>query len=426
MLAGAVHAVEAVEQTRQVGLGDRGAAVADRQAHGLVLRLDGHPHGAAVDAVADGVVEQVGHRPAQQRGVGGHDGVAAHLQPDLGVLEQDVQEVGGLVGQCGQRQRGQVGRQRPLVGAGHEQHVVDDRAQPLQLLQVGLQRVLQLVDVARAGQGDLGLADQVAQRRAQLVGDVGVEGRQALIGRLQAIQRAVEGAHQPDQLGRQVLGRHAQAGVGRVQGAGALRQAVDRRQAPAGDPPAQQADQRRDQHRHAQRPDAQHQARGVERGGVGGDHQAHVGTAAEGGDLAGQGHEPLAVGMDDAKAVAGRLKRLAGHELEARIGALDAVADGPVGRGERLQLVGHQRPARGILQLADHRHDDLRAGVQLLGLVALQFQALEAEQGHAGQDRHRAGGDGEHQGQAPGDRLRREEWGGGDHDEEPSGRCSRT
>ncbi|KAG0924420.1 hypothetical protein G6F32_013922 [Rhizopus arrhizus] len=96
-----------------------------------------------------------------------------------------------------------------LPGTRQEQHVVDDGTQPFQFFQVGLHHLLQLSVVARPRQRHLRLAHQVGQRRAQFVGDVGVEAVQAGVGRGQPVQRAVERAGQVAQVCRQAVGRQA-------------------------------------------------------------------------------------------------------------------------------------------------------------------------------------------------------------------------
>jgi hypothetical protein len=79
-----------------------------------------------------------------------------------------------------------------VVGLGQVQHVVDHLRHPLQFFQVAVQRFAVFLEAARAGEGDLGVGQQVGQRRAQFVGDVGRERRQALEGVVQALQHGVD------------------------------------------------------------------------------------------------------------------------------------------------------------------------------------------------------------------------------------------
>ncbi|MNP30215.1 hypothetical protein D3C76_1232790 [compost metagenome] len=110
------------------------------------------------------VVQQVDQRPAQlglfDRGLG----IAVDTDADLGVFEDVVQVIEGGGYLFGQRRLGQCRGLAALVGAGEEQHVVDDAAQALELLQVRLQHFEVVLGTAATGEGDLGLADQVGQR----------------------------------------------------------------------------------------------------------------------------------------------------------------------------------------------------------------------------------------------------------------------
>ncbi|MNC44264.1 hypothetical protein D3C75_931640 [compost metagenome] len=141
-----------------------------------------------------GVVQQVDQRPAQLGLFDGHLGIAAHAHADLRVFENVVQVIEGGRHFLGQRGLGQGSGLAALIGTGQEQHVVDDAAQALQLLKVRLQHFEVMLGAAPAGQRHLGLADQVGQRRAQFVGNVGVEGFKAGIGLVDPLQGGVEGA----------------------------------------------------------------------------------------------------------------------------------------------------------------------------------------------------------------------------------------
>jgi hypothetical protein len=110
-----------------------------------------------------------------------------------------------------QRQRRQAHRRAAprdgtAVGLREEQHVVDQHRHALHLLEVGQQRLAQRLGRALARQRQLGLADEVGQRRAQLVRDVGVEALELRIGLLEPRHQRVE-LLDP---GQQFLGRIVQ------------------------------------------------------------------------------------------------------------------------------------------------------------------------------------------------------------------------
>ncbi|MNH31715.1 hypothetical protein D3C79_921090 [compost metagenome] len=121
-----------------------------------------------------------------------HQGIAADLDPYLRILENEIQVFQGRGHFLGQRGGRQFGRLAALVGAGKEQHVIDDGAQSLELFKVRLQHLEIMLCRAPASQGNLGLADQVGQRRAQFMGDIGVERFQSRVGLFDPLQRRVE------------------------------------------------------------------------------------------------------------------------------------------------------------------------------------------------------------------------------------------
>ena len=104
----------------------------------------------------------------------------------------------------------------------------------LELLEVRLQRLLELGRAARPRQRHLRAADQVGERRAQLVRDVGVEGLELLVGVLQPAERAVEGGREVGQLDRQVGQRQALRRRRRPQRLRVAREPLQRMQADAG------------------------------------------------------------------------------------------------------------------------------------------------------------------------------------------------
>ncbi len=61
-----VHAIEALEQARQVLGGDAGAEVAHQEFDGAVARLRSHHHAAAFGPVAQRVLDQVGEHLLQR------------------------------------------------------------------------------------------------------------------------------------------------------------------------------------------------------------------------------------------------------------------------------------------------------------------------------------------------------------------------
>ncbi|MNG28327.1 hypothetical protein D3C84_1135760 [compost metagenome] len=96
-----------------------------------------------------------------------------------------------------------------MVGLGQIEHVVDQLCHPLQLFKVAVQGLAVFVQVAWAGEGDLGVRQQVRQWRAQFVGDIGRERRQTLKGIIQTFQHGVDGLCQFGQFNRHLVFRQA-------------------------------------------------------------------------------------------------------------------------------------------------------------------------------------------------------------------------
>ncbi|MNT54617.1 hypothetical protein D3C72_1917920 [compost metagenome] len=72
------------------------------------------------------VVQQIDQRPTQVSDLDLHVRIAADLDLNLGIFKDEVQVFQGRRHFIGQRCRGQFGRLAALIGAGQEQHVVDD------------------------------------------------------------------------------------------------------------------------------------------------------------------------------------------------------------------------------------------------------------------------------------------------------------
>ncbi|MCY1222230.1 hypothetical protein D9M72_343150 [compost metagenome] len=89
-----------------------------------------------------------------------------------------------------------------MVGARQEQHVLDHARQALVLFQVGFEQRLIFGHASALRQRDLGLADQVADRRAEIMRQVRREFGQPREAVLQPRQHVIEGRRQLAQLGR--------------------------------------------------------------------------------------------------------------------------------------------------------------------------------------------------------------------------------
>ncbi len=239
-----IGTIEPVEQARQALGRNRRTLVLHAQAS--VAETDTYL--AAIGGEAQGVVQQVGQHPPQHAAVAGQAQAAFAQQADVAVFRQRLVELQQRVDFRAQVQGLAAGRQQAVVGLGQQQHVVDHRGEPFQLLEVAVQGLAIILQRAWAGQYHLGLGQQTGERGAQLVGDVGGERREALEGFFQARQHGVQLAGQPAQLLWHPAG--VEAGGEGVGGnpRGDFAHPSQRRQAGAGGPGAEQ---RRGQRRQA-------------------------------------------------------------------------------------------------------------------------------------------------------------------------------
>ncbi|MNF93393.1 hypothetical protein D3C84_760660 [compost metagenome] len=79
-----------------------------------------------------------------------------------------------------------------MVSLGQIQHVVDQLRHPLQFFEVTVQGFAVVLDGAGAGEGDLGVGQQVRQWGAQFMGNVGRERGQALKRVVEASEHGIE------------------------------------------------------------------------------------------------------------------------------------------------------------------------------------------------------------------------------------------
>ncbi|MNR04796.1 hypothetical protein D3C85_1207860 [compost metagenome] len=258
-----------------------------------------------------------------------------------------------------------------------------------------------IVKRARAGQGDLGVSQQVRQGRAQLVGDVGGKRRKTLEGIVQAPEHGIEGLGQFSQFDRHLRVRQACGQRARRYAGRHFAHASQRAQAAACGPGAKQgggqgreADGQPDQLLHARKKmlvvsdvQQQGQAHRILFAGL----QRRVEAAVV-----------STVDMQGADARVGGRDRQVGLAVEPELAVAAADAQGQVGLVAQLGLQGGQalRQCATVVdtfqQLAQYRQ---LAGEQLL----VQFDEVgfagTAEQ-YAGQQRDDSGAGGEQQGQA--------------------------
>ncbi len=360
----------------------------------------------------DGVLQQVRHRAAEERALQPGLGLHVALDDDLGtrLVEHELEELDGLAHFLRHRREYQPGRHLATVGAREKKHVVDDGAHPFQVFEVGLQHLLELAGAALARERHLRAADEVGQRRAQLVRHVGVEGFELAVGFFEPAQRAVECFGQRREFHRQRLRAQPlrqRLGPQRLR---LLRQPLQRPQSHAGDPVAREG-----HHQHRAQPERDQRtqeslARARIGLGVAPDDQSHRRPLLEGIDVHRQGterpllprqldHAGVAVGLAGEPVDLGQALAV----LEARVVAEHPEAHAAVFGREGVHARLHARPALGAADGLDPELQALECGVELLVLVPLQLSRQHVVQREAGQregrERHRR----EHQHQPRGD-----------------------
>jgi hypothetical protein len=153
--------------------------------------------GARARGIQDGVVQQIDDGAHEQRRIHRRPRrkVALHDDRLAGFFQRSVREIRPSCRPLPAMHVSASSRGRfAAVGPRQEQHVVDDAAQALQFFQVRLHHFLEFAGIARPGKRHLGHADQVAERRAQFMRHVRIEGLRLPVGLLEAVERAVDGA----------------------------------------------------------------------------------------------------------------------------------------------------------------------------------------------------------------------------------------
>ncbi|MNS98903.1 hypothetical protein D3C72_1332840 [compost metagenome] len=358
-----------------------------------------------------GVVEQVDQGPAQVGDLDSHQGIAADLNPYLGILENEIQVFQSRGHFISQRSGRQFGGLAALVGAGQEQHVVDDRAQSLELFKVRLQHLEIMLCRAPARQGDLGLADQVGQRRAQFMGDIGVERFQPRVGLFDPLQRGVERVDELIQFRRQRRQSQAPRAQRRGQPLGFMGQFDQRFEPDPCHPIPQRGSHQHADNRQCNQGDQQLMLRLVKGLGVDADHEAQRRALVLGRELADQHFQRVGLIRQLHVAHAQRpfgksadLRRRVAVFI-ARIAADDPETDALVFFAEQLELVVDLHPMLGRAVTADGGFEhavtrvQFRFGQQAKPLVDLLVERPTDQQKH--QKRHQR----EHPAQAQRNRV---------------------
>ena len=96
-----------------------------------------------------------------------------------------------------------------MISLGQVQHVVDQLGHPLQLFKVAVQGLAVLVNASGAGEGHLGMGQQIRQGGSQLMRNISGERRQSLKRIIQTLQHGVERPGQFGQFGGHGLLRQA-------------------------------------------------------------------------------------------------------------------------------------------------------------------------------------------------------------------------
>ncbi len=176
---GGIGAGEALERAGQERVGEAGPLVGHVDLE-VAVALDREDADTAL-AVDERVVEQVVERLADLLGVGSdRDGVPRdHLDLAVAVGGAAADALTGLDHQPRQVGLLDLDRQRPLVGARHDEQFVGEADEAVGLGRGGLQRRLHLLDRALVGQRGLQLGAQRLQRCVELL--LGLRGQCPLL-----------------------------------------------------------------------------------------------------------------------------------------------------------------------------------------------------------------------------------------------------
>ena len=202
-------------------------------------------HAAIRRRVGDGVRQQVPQGAPDHEPVAGHGRLALERQRHAAFLHEGVVEIEELPHLASEVDRLHRRDDRAVVGLGEEQHVGHGARQALALLEAGIEDLAVFLGRARPGERDLGLHHQVAERRLELVRQVGGEVREPAERFLQAREHPVEGDGELRELGRQRLDGEAVVQAARADALRHARHVAHRRQPAPRRGPAEEPDEQR-------------------------------------------------------------------------------------------------------------------------------------------------------------------------------------
>ena len=201
--AGGVDAEEAVENARQ-GFGrDADASVGDFDRDVVALGAGGDGDATAGGRVDDGVGDEVADGALHEGAIeGGEDRGADDIagEDDACFSGGRVVIVAHAVEQAGDVDAVELEVGEGALGAGEKEQVADEVGEVDGFFEGGLEGLAIFVDGAAACEGDLGLAANVIDRRAEVVGDIGGEAGDTLEGVFKAVEHAIEGVGEGGQL----------------------------------------------------------------------------------------------------------------------------------------------------------------------------------------------------------------------------------
>lgn len=215
---------------------------------GLALGpVEGHGQRRVGRGVAQHVAHQVGHHLVQAGAVAGHHHRLVRPRPrDRAVRREHVEVAQHVVDHASQVHRLAVQREVG-VQPGQQGHLLHEVAHPGGLGLDPLHRAVRAGVVQTALEVQVRPAVHAGQRGAQLVGGVGDEVPDPLLGLRAGVERAVHGVRERCGLGQGAQRGQAQRVVTGRDPVGAVRHPLQRAQTPAHGPPHRQQARGRDQ-----------------------------------------------------------------------------------------------------------------------------------------------------------------------------------
>ena len=179
----------------------RAPAIAHDDARALFVRVSGQPHHGARRRITHRVHDDIADRPAAHDCVCEHFAVGVDFERDAAFIGDAFEVRADGFQLLAYIEPLALDALLPMIRLREKQNVLRDAREPLQFLQIRFEHAAIFRDAALMCERDLRLADQHADRRAQLMREIRGELQQAFVAVFETIEHRVERCREALQFG---------------------------------------------------------------------------------------------------------------------------------------------------------------------------------------------------------------------------------